>query len=135
MNTKALGRWGAGAVIALTLAACNEIGVPLRPAIYAHSLIVTDVVQVDTTIDGVAYFGAGTKTFDELWLGEALKRLTSELTGRFVGAAIEATPGEAEDELPQAARLSGTAKAIAATRAPRGSAARFRRAMRRGISG
>jgi mono/diheme cytochrome c family protein len=29
-------------------------------------------------IDGVAYFGAGTKTFDELWLGEALKRLSSE---------------------------------------------------------
>src|SRR5262245_46175880 len=29
-------------------------------------------------IDGVAYFGAGTKTFDELWLGEALKRLTGE---------------------------------------------------------
>ena len=29
-------------------------------------------------IDGVAYFGAGTKTFDELWLGDALKRLTSE---------------------------------------------------------
>jgi hypothetical protein len=28
-------------------------------------------------IDGVAYFGAGTKTFDELWLGEALKTLTS----------------------------------------------------------
>jgi hypothetical protein len=28
-------------------------------------------------IDGVAYFGAGTKVFDELWLGEALKRLTS----------------------------------------------------------
>jgi len=28
-------------------------------------------------IDGVAYFGAGTKTFDELWLGEALKKLTS----------------------------------------------------------
>ena len=27
-------------------------------------------------IDGVAYFGAGTKTFDDLWLGEALKRLT-----------------------------------------------------------
>ncbi len=62
MNTKALGRWGAGAVIALTLAACNEIGVPLRPAIYAHSLIVTDVVQVDTTIDGVAYFTGDTIT-------------------------------------------------------------------------
>jgi hypothetical protein len=29
-------------------------------------------------IDGVAYFGAGTKTFDELWLGEALKRLTGQ---------------------------------------------------------
>ncbi len=29
-------------------------------------------------IDGVAYLGAGTKTFDELWLGEALKTLTSE---------------------------------------------------------
>lgn len=29
-------------------------------------------------IDGVAYLGAGTKTFDDFWLGEALKRLTSE---------------------------------------------------------
>jgi mono/diheme cytochrome c family protein len=29
-------------------------------------------------IDGVAYFGAGTKMFDDLWLGEALKRLTSD---------------------------------------------------------
>lgn len=29
-------------------------------------------------IDGVAYLGAGTKTFDEFWLGEALKRLTSD---------------------------------------------------------
>ena len=29
-------------------------------------------------IDGVAYFGAGTKTFDELWLGESLRRLTSD---------------------------------------------------------
>lgn len=29
-------------------------------------------------IDGVAYFGAGTKTFDDYWLGEALKRLTAE---------------------------------------------------------
>jgi hypothetical protein len=29
-------------------------------------------------IDGVAYLGAGTKTFDEVWLGESLKRLTSE---------------------------------------------------------
>src|SRR5262245_8364448 len=29
-------------------------------------------------IDGNIYFGAGTKTFDELWLGDALKQLTSE---------------------------------------------------------
>lgn len=29
-------------------------------------------------IDGVTYFGAGTKVFDELWLGEALKKLTSD---------------------------------------------------------
>jgi hypothetical protein len=29
-------------------------------------------------IDGVAYFGAGTKTFDDVWLGESLKRLTSD---------------------------------------------------------
>lgn len=29
-------------------------------------------------IDAVAYLGAGTKTFDEVWLGEALKRLTGE---------------------------------------------------------
>jgi hypothetical protein len=29
-------------------------------------------------IDGVAYFGAGTKVFDDLWLGEALKTMTSQ---------------------------------------------------------
>lgn len=27
-------------------------------------------------IDGVAYFGAGAKTFDDVWLGESLKKLT-----------------------------------------------------------
>jgi hypothetical protein len=32
-------------------------------------------------IDGVTYFGAGTKTFDELWLGEALKQLTRDRFG------------------------------------------------------
>lgn len=37
-------------------------------------------------IDGVAYLGAGTKTFDELWLGDALKRLTSPEWRRFVSA-------------------------------------------------
>ncbi len=29
-------------------------------------------------IDGVAYFGAGTKTFDDKWLGDALKLLTDD---------------------------------------------------------
>lgn len=29
-------------------------------------------------IDGVAYFGAGTKTFDDKWLGDSLKILTSD---------------------------------------------------------
>ena len=29
-------------------------------------------------IDGVAYFGAGTKLFDDVWLGEALKRITDD---------------------------------------------------------
>src|SRR4051812_21183417 len=29
-------------------------------------------------IDGVIYFGAGTKTFDDLWLGESLKALTAD---------------------------------------------------------
>ena len=38
-------------------------------------------------IDGVAYFGAGTKTFDELWLGEALKRLTSDSWRRMLPLA------------------------------------------------
>jgi hypothetical protein len=38
-------------------------------------------------IDGVAYLGAGTKTFDELWLGEALKRLTSDKWRRLLPRA------------------------------------------------
>jgi hypothetical protein len=29
-------------------------------------------------IDGVAYFGAGTKVFDDVWLGESLKTLTND---------------------------------------------------------
>jgi len=42
-------------------------------------------------IDGVVYFGAGTKTFDELWLGEALKRLTSERWRGLVSDGADAT--------------------------------------------
>jgi hypothetical protein len=41
-------------------------------------------------IDGVAYFGVGTKTFDDFWLGESLKRLTSERwRGRLHGEDAE----------------------------------------------
>ena len=47
-------------------------------------------------IDGVAYFGAGTKTFDELWLGEALKRLTAEpWRGRLRGSTDYAAAADA----------------------------------------
>ena len=48
-------------------------------------------------IDGVAYFGAGTKTFDELWLGEALKRLTGDRWRRMLprGSVDEAIAADA----------------------------------------
>jgi mono/diheme cytochrome c family protein len=42
-------------------------------------------------IDGVAYFGAGTKTFDDLWLGEALKQLTSD---RWLRRLLAGRPGD-----------------------------------------
>lgn len=42
-------------------------------------------------IDGVAYLGAGTKTFDELWLGESLKRLTSDEWRRLAPGSPDAT--------------------------------------------
>ncbi len=42
-------------------------------------------------IDGVAYFGAGTKTFDDYWLGEALRRLTSE---RWRGRLASGSPDD-----------------------------------------
>jgi mono/diheme cytochrome c family protein len=48
-------------------------------------------------IDGVAYLGAGTKTFDDLWLGEALKRLTSDRWRRLLprGSADMAAAADA----------------------------------------
>src|SRR5262245_43259615 len=48
-------------------------GKKARPRQWTVNCLVCHMAE----IDGVAYFGAGTKTFDELWLGEALKRLTS----------------------------------------------------------
>jgi mono/diheme cytochrome c family protein len=47
-------------------------------------------------IDGVTYFGAGTKTFDDLWLGEALKKLTSDRwLGRLAGTPDYAVAADA----------------------------------------
>jgi mono/diheme cytochrome c family protein len=49
-------------------------GDPNQPTRWTVNCLVCHTAE----IDGVAYLGAGTKTFDELWLGEALKKLTSE---------------------------------------------------------
>jgi mono/diheme cytochrome c family protein len=51
-------------------------------------------------IDGVAYLGAGTKTFDELWLGEALKRMTSDRWRRLL-----ARPSDDEAVAAEAHRI------------------------------
>lgn len=69
---RALRRWGAGALGLLVGGAawgCTELGSPLRPAIYGYSMIVTDVVVVDTVVDGVEYFGGDTitDTLDFAW--------------------------------------------------------------------
>jgi hypothetical protein len=69
-------------------------------------------------IDGVAYLGAGTKTFDELWLGEALKRLTSDEWRRLPrGSADAAVAADAHrilnshhhDKIDSLARARSTA--------------------------
>lgn len=70
-------------------------------------------------IDGVAYFGAGTKTFDELWLGDALKQLTGETWRRTLptGSADYAIAADAHrilnahhhDKIDSIARARSTA--------------------------
>jgi hypothetical protein len=45
-----------------------------RPLSWTVNCLVCHMAE----IDGVAYFGAGTKMFDDLWLGDALKTLTHE---------------------------------------------------------
>jgi hypothetical protein len=45
---------------------------PRQPLSWTVNCLVCHMAE----IDGVVYFGAGTKTFDEVWLGEALKKLT-----------------------------------------------------------
>ena len=74
---RAPGRWGASALGlgALVFAAsCTEIGTPLHLGFYGYSVIVTDEVVADTTIDGVEYFAGDsvTDTLDFAWPGSSL---------------------------------------------------------------
>ena len=68
--------WRDNALVPAFGMAPNVDGVaePRQPLRWTVNCLVCHTAE----IDGVAYFGAGTKTFDELWLGEALKRLTSD---------------------------------------------------------
>jgi hypothetical protein len=51
-------------------------------------------------VDGVAYLGAGTKTFDDLYLANALRRLTSDSWRKTLGAGVRsAARGRADDAL------------------------------------
>jgi RoxA-like, cytochrome c-like len=52
----------------------RDPGEPAEPLRWTVNCLVCHMAE----IDGVAYLGAGTKVFDEFWLGEALKRLTSD---------------------------------------------------------
>jgi hypothetical protein len=65
--------WAVGCGLA-ALAACNALSGPLRPVFYGYSLIVSDVVQQDTVIDGVEYFNGETMTdtVDFAWPQSAL---------------------------------------------------------------
>jgi hypothetical protein len=63
-------RWPENAMIPAYGMAPNAEG-PLR---WTVNCLVCHTAE----IDGVAYFGAGTKVFDDLWLGEALKTMTSQ---------------------------------------------------------
>jgi mono/diheme cytochrome c family protein len=49
-------------------------------------------------VDGVAYLGAGTKTFDDLYLGNALRRLTSESWRSALGARARSDAGGWTDD-------------------------------------
>ena len=68
----------------------------------------------------MAYFGAGTKTFDDLWLGEALKLLTSERwravlaaqskrTTRYAAAANRILNSHHHDKIDSLTRARSTA--------------------------
>ncbi|HXT70108.1 MAG TPA: hypothetical protein VN700_10160 [Vicinamibacterales bacterium] len=66
---------------------------PNQPLSWTVNCLICHTAEVD----GVAYFGAGTKTFDDVWLGEALKRLTSNRWRTMLPS------GSADDELAAAA--------------------------------
>ena len=60
-----------GRVPAFGMAPSDTAGEPLK---WTVNCITCHTAE----IDGVAYFGAGTKTFDDKWLGDALKVLTND---------------------------------------------------------
>ena len=65
-----LARWPENALIPAYGMAPNQAG--------ALRWTVNCLVCHTAEIDGVAYFGAGTKVFDDTWLGESLKKMTSQ---------------------------------------------------------
>src|SRR4029079_9394272 len=69
--------------------AANSDAPPDTPLKWTVNYLVCHTAE----IDGVAYFGAGTKTFDELWLREALKRMTGDHWRRLLA------PGSADSSL------------------------------------
>lgn len=69
------GLWAVGCGLAVLWAtACTEITTPLRAGFYGYSMIVTDSVLADTTIDGVFYPADTTitDTLDFAWPASAL---------------------------------------------------------------
>ena len=76
-------RWREQAVVpAYGMAPSPRADLPLR---WTVNCLVCHTAE----IDGVAYLGAGTKTFDDRWLGEALKTLTSERWRSVSGGSAE----------------------------------------------
>ena len=60
---------------------------PREPLSWTVNCLVCHMAE----IDGVVYFGAGTKTFDEVWLGDALKTMTgSQWRGLLVRDPVDA---------------------------------------------
>ena len=69
---------------------------PGAPPDHSGSWTVNCLVCHMAQIDGVAYFGAGNKTFDDKWLGDALKSLTSR-RGRLLLSPLSRDHDQAAD--------------------------------------